>query len=423
MALIHASKYKPRVFPVKGDDTGLGAEIDRAQSITPSIALNREKVKEIGRTDAVGYIKRSPTVGYTLTQYEYGNIEFWQKLINSTTKGNVGQTEIDLDDFKTAYFDIVAYLTDDDDNFKGTVWYPGLRTSGFSLTIGDPQAIIERSFDFVGESAITWQGDNKYFIMVRSEVESGDLSSGNDYDIDLSTRVPVEDPVTADKFMQRVVRIRSGVSTELTAGSSSGEYEYTASATTLTVHGAQIGDIYKVYYTSSTAPATQFTDNDADPAGLTGEDVSIYLYVPGSGKPSASDYLYRLQSVTLEVSFEREDIREIGNKEIVARGARERTVTVTLGRIVDDFTVEEVLSGAVDDFGKLDVQQFSDDMALIIKIYDDNTKANFKYGFLATGLSPTEVNPSVAVNEYHTKETVLECETLKISADSTVLGI
>ena len=423
MALIHASKYKPRIFPIKGDDTGLGSEIDRAQSIDPTIALNREKVNEIGRSDAVGYIKKSPTIGYTLSQYEYGSIEFWQRLVNTTTLGDNGQTEIDLDDFKTPYFDIVAYLTDDDDVFKGTVWYPDLRTSGFSLTIGDPQAIIERSFDFVGEKAIVWQGDNKYFIMVRSEVESGDLSTADDYEIDLSARVPVEDPNTADKFMQRVVRIRASVSSELDEGTDSGEYDYNASATTLTISGAQIGDIYKVYYTSGTAPATMFTDNDTDPAGLTGEDVSIYLYVPESGKPSATDYVYRLQSVTLEVSFEREDIREIGYKEIVARGAREKTVTVTLGRIVDDFTIEEVLSGVADDFGKLDVEQFSDEIALIIKIFDDDTKDTFKYGFLATGLSPTEVSPSVAVNEYHNRENTLEGEVLKISADTSVLGI
>jgi len=419
--MIHSSYYRPRIFPILDDVAD--AEIDRAQAIDPTITLNREKVEEIGRDGAVGYLKKSPTIGYTLTQYEYGNIEFWQKLVNSDVKGAVGEDEIDLADFKTPYFDICAYLTDDDGTFKGTAWYPALRCSGFSITIGDPQAIVERSFDFVGEQARILQGDNKYFIYHRAEVETGDLLTGNDVEIDLSTREPAEDPNTADKYMQRVVRVRSGSSKELSEGSSSEEYEYTPSLKMLTVHEAAIGDVYKIYYTSGTAPATIFSLNDSDVAGIIGDSVSIYLYIPASGKPSASDYIYRLQSVTLDVAFDREDIREIGNKDVVARGITDSTVTVTLGRILEDFTIEEVLAGEAPDFGIIDVENLTDEATLIIKIFDDNTKSSFKYGFKAAGLSPTELRGGASVNEYVTQDNTLEGENLIISADSTKIGI
>ncbi|KKM74085.1 hypothetical protein LCGC14_1403880, partial [marine sediment metagenome] len=178
-----------------------------------------------------------------------------------------------------------------------------------SITIGDPQAIIERSFDFVGENAKQLKGDNKYWIYVKKTVATGELSTADDYDADLSTRAPAEDPNTADKYMQRIIRIRSGSSDELT----SSDYSYVASSTTLTISNAQVGDVYKIFYTSATAPATIFSLNDSDPAGIIADSAEIYLYIPASAEQAgSSDYVYRLQSITLDVSFEIEDLREVG---------------------------------------------------------------------------------------------------------------
>lgn len=410
--MIHSSDYKPRIFSVLGDVAP--AEIDRAQAIDPTVSLNREEAKEIGRKEIVGYIKKSPTVGYRLTQYEYGNIEFWQKLVNTSVKGNDEQEEIDLDDFKTPYFDICAYLTDDDETFRGTVWYPNLRTSGFSLTIGDPDAIIERGFDFVGESAIIWTDANKYFIY-----DEHTAGSASDNVIDLTAKAPAEDPDVAGKYMQRVVRVRSGVSTVLTTD----DYSYSDGSKELTITTIETDDLIKVYYTSATEPDVMFTKNDEDPAGLLADSVSIYLYIPGSGKPSSSDYLYRLQSVTIDVSFDREDQKEIGNKEVVKRGITDKTVAITLGRILEQFTIEEVLRGEGEGYGKIDVSKLSDQITLIVKVFSDNMKDTFKYGFKATGLSPMELRGGAGINAYVEAENSLEGENLIISADVDKLGI
>ena len=66
--MIHSSKYQPKIYPVNGD--GAPVEIDRAQSIDPTVSLNREKIEEIGNSDIVGFVKKSPSVGYRLTQLE-----------------------------------------------------------------------------------------------------------------------------------------------------------------------------------------------------------------------------------------------------------------------------------------------------------------------------------------------------------------
>ena len=125
---IHSSDFKPMIFPYNGDVAP--ANIDRAQSIDPTAATNWEKVEEIGRDGLVGHLKKIPTIGYRLTQYEYGSFEFYQKICNKSA----ATTSITLADFKTSAFDIVAFLTDDESTVIGSLVYPKLRTSGFSWT-------------------------------------------------------------------------------------------------------------------------------------------------------------------------------------------------------------------------------------------------------------------------------------------------
>ena len=416
--MINASEYKPRIVPILGDVDS--AEIDRAQAIDPTVALNREKVEEIGREDVVGYLKKSPTIGYRLTQLEYGSLEFWAKLTNTANKGESGETPITLEDFKTPYFDILAYLTDDDGTFRGTYMYPALRVAGFGITIGDPQARIERSFDLVGESAVIWQGLNKYVVYDKHTVETAEPETNGDVVIDLSvtgTPAPAEDPDNAGVYMIRVVRVRGVVSTVLATS------EYIYATGNLTVHNCVQGDVIKYWYTSAEAPATIFTPNDTDPSALLGDCASVYLYIPATGKPSALDYVYRLQSINFDVKFDREDLREIGNKDVVQRGIKNSTVTANLGRIVEQFTIEEILRGEATGYGKIDVEKLTDQACLIVKVFTDNTKSTFAYGFKMEGMSPTDLKGGATVSEYIKADTTLTGEQLVITADESELGI
>lgn len=411
--MINAKDYKPRIFPIKNDCAP--AEIDRAQNIAPTATLNREKIQEIGREGVVGYIKKSPTVTYRLTQFEYGSIEFYQKLINNDNKGGVGEDAITIDDFKTSYFDIVGYLTDNDGTFVGTVHYPTLRCSGFSINAGSPQDIIERTFDLMGENTLMWQSDNKYFHYQKEDISSDDT----DYVITLDNTA-TEDPTESGKYAIRVVRVDASGNTTVLDKSAG---DYTENSTTITIASVSTGDVIKVYYTSSSAPSVMFTPNNADPDAITGESVSIYLYIPASGKPGSADYLYRLQSATIDVAFDREDLRELGNKDVVQRGISNTTVTVTLGRMLEDFTVEEVLSGEATGFGKLDISELTDNATLIVKFFSDNSKSNFEYGIKIAGLSPTDLDNTVAVDEHVGATNTLEGENLEISEDTSVIGI
>ena len=415
MGLIHASDYDPLIFPLNGDVAP--AEIDRAQSIDPTVSLNREEVNEIGREDGlVGYVQGSPSVAYSLTQYEYGSMEFWRKITN---KADSVQT-ITLNDFKTPAFDIVAYLTDVEGNTVGSLVYPKLRTAGFSISIGDPDAIVERSFDLIGEEAKIYQGDNKYWIYERHEAQSG-----SDDVVDLSVREPAINPDIdvgeADevKYIERVMRVRGSVTTELTVTE---DYTYSSVTKNLTLVSVLTSDVIKIYYTSATVPSQLWIPNDSDAVALKADSVSIYLYIPQSGKPSSSDYVYRLQSATIDVSFDRLDLKEIGNTEVVQRSINDQTVTVTLGRLLDQFTIEEVLRGEAPGYGVIDVEKFTDSASLIIKFFSDSSKQTFTYGMKIDNLSPTEVGNAIAVQEHTNADTTLESKKLTISVDNAELG-
>lgn len=412
--MIHSSKYQPRIYPING--TGSPAEIDRAQSIDPAVSLNRDKIQEIGNTEVVGHVKKAPSVTYRLTQLEYGSMEFWKKICNKADAVNT----LTLEDFKTPTFDISAFLTDDDGTFRGTLLYPKLRTSGFSINIGDPDAIIERSFDLVGEEANVWQGANKYLIYVEHTAGSGD-----DDVIDLSARVPAIDPdvpvgkTDAEKYIYRVVRIRGGASTELDL---SVDATYDTTAKELTIVDVQASDKFKVWHTSATAPATLFVPNTTDADALVANAVSIYLYIPASGSPSSGDYVYRLQSVTIDVTFDRQDVKEIGNKRVVQRGINNNTVSIKLGRILEQFSIEEVLRGEAVGYGKIDVEKLTDNASLIVKIFSDDTKETLLYGFKADKLSPTDLSNGAGINAYVKADNSIEGESLIISSDNAQLG-
>ena len=403
--MIHASKYEPRVIPVFCDSNS--AEIDRLQELTGTSTLNRTKIEEIGRVGLVDWRKATPAVSLTLRQLEYGTLEFWRKLAN---KGDSVVT-IEMTDFKTSAVDIAGYKTDDNGTFLGTIWYPKLRLSGLGLSIGDPDALIERTFTLVGEDEKTLLENNKYLIEKRYA-----LSAGTNVTQTISNPVPIADPDNSGQYLFRVVRIRSGVGTELTHGT-----EWSFDGTDLHINGTtNAGDIVRVVYSAGSyinpidGLTDPFVENDADLSGIVADSVSIFL--------ESSNRVYRLQSVAIDTTFDRFDIREIGNKEVVARGTRDITNRITLGRILEDYSVEEILRGkAGEDYGILDIRELSDELNLIIKVYEDNNKTTFKLGYKFTDLAPVGIDAGIPVNDYVTRGVTLEGEQAFVTSVNAIL--
>jgi hypothetical protein len=275
-----------------------------------------------------------------------------------------------------------------------------LRVNGFSINIADPAATIERSFDLVGED----------YKMIDSNYLSYETATAAG-----ATTIIVLDPVpilyTATDYIFRVLRVRSGVVSELEETT---DWTFAAPAT-VTVTGGVAGDILKVYYPSATAYTTTWTDNDVDPDLLLAEYAEISLKV-GTGTR-----IYRLQSVGIDVAFDRADYKEIGNSEVVQRGVNNKTVTIALNRFAEDFALEDILASDTT-YPYIDPSNFAEDIQMQVKIYGEKAHTNFKMGFLITGLSPTTIGTTQDIEAYNQRTCNLESDNLKISDHETEIA-
>lgn len=398
--MIHFTKDIIRLDPIGSSQTG--DNLDRIQRCAISNNLNREKIKEIGRSTndgLVGYKKKMPEIRADLTQFELGNMEIYKWLANKST---VPQT---LSDYNTPISTLSRYKTDDNGTFLGTLVFPKTRVAGFGWNISAPDANIERSFNLVGDTEYILQGVNKYFITKKKTLATGDIGSGNVASFVISDPFPVQFPDDSTYIMY-AYRIRSGVTTELVLTT---DYTYTNGTHTMTVDDSQAGDVICYAYSAGSyiAGVDLFTDNDTDPVCIGGESVSIYLNV--------SNYMYKLNSASVDVSLDRQDIGEIGNRFIVARGVRSKTVSCNIGRYLDSNLYETLLAGVASTYGRIDSYLYASNASLVVKFYSDYTKTTFKYGFKASGLSPVTLNKEIAIDDYAKRDLVLEGESLTVS--------
>lgn len=405
--MIRYSSVFPQAIPA--NTVGGQVQIDRIQSTGATNTLNRTPNKEVGRDGTIDYSAGVPNVAYTISQNDYNDIAIFRVLGGKTT-GSVS-----LSDFRTPITDIVWYMVDDNGTALGTMWYPKLRCSGFSITASDPDSKIERSFDVVGEGAVAFQGNNKYLIAKTEIANTGELVS-TDWSIVLNDPAPVESPVTADKYIYRVTRIRSGVATDLAEGSGTSQWEYVSGTTTLTVHNAVVGDYYKIFYTATTyGTGDYWTNNDVDPGAVQAYNISMWI---GSG----SNALTRVQSCTIDVTFERADVGEIGNKEKVVYGVNSNTVTLTLPRKLEDYVLDAILQGESTSFGEIDIQNYLSTIDFVMKVYTDSTKTTFAWGLKISNLSPTETSQNVEIDGYVDYGMTLESESMVISESESDLA-
>jgi len=394
--MIHSKMCKPRAFP--WNSARAPEQIDRLQNITGDLTLNKEKVYEIGRVGKLGFKQGTPSFAYSATQFEYGSMAFWYDLANKATPGGAPY-DIDLDDLVETQMDIAAFLTDDNSTFRGTILFPGLRVSGFSINIADPAATIERSFKLIGEDYKMLDGN--YF-----SYEQGIAAAPGDKAIALD---PVPILYAATSYIFRVLRVRAGVVSELMYGTGTDQYEYD-NIDTVTVHNCLVSDLVKVYYPSATAYTTTWTDNDVDPDLLLAEYSEIRL------KVGTSTRIYRLQSVGIDIAFDRADYKEIGNSEVVQRGVNNKTVTVALNRFSENFALEDILASDTT-YPYIDPRNFAENIQMQVLIYNNKAHTgDIKIGYLITGLSPTTIGTSQAVETYQQRTVNLESDNLKISS-------
>jgi len=403
------TQYKPRYIPYLGDVDW--CQINRAQNLDPSSDFPSEKLEELGTDGKLGDIKETSVIGCSLTQREHDSLDFYLALANKASGDSVT-----LADFAASAGDICTYLTNKDDEIVSTLWYPRQRLVSLGLSIGDPKAIVDRSFTFTGEDALILQTTNKYLIFKKYTVESGEAGSGVDVEITLDDPIAVENPDKAGKFMLRVTKYT--LATEETAELVEGT-DYTSTADTLTVTTeCAVGDVIKYYYSSAswvTTPALPFITNELLANAIRAN--SVVLYLGSAGR------LHKVQSASLSVDLSREDILEIGSEDIVERSVLDNAVSVDLGKLLDtDMSLEEILRGNTT--GILDSKNYVSDLTFMIAVYSDSTHETFKLGYKVTNMTPGSARPGTgAIGANVDSGVTLKSDNLLITTKASDLGL
>jgi hypothetical protein len=148
---------------------------------------------------------------------------------------------------------------------------------------------------------------------------------------------------------------------------------------------------------------------------LLAEYAEIYLKV-GTGTR-----IYRLQSVGIDVAFERADYKEIGNSEVVQTGVKNKTVTISLNRFSEDFSLEDILASDTT-YPYINPRDFAENIQLMVKIFGEKEHTNFKIGYLMTNISPTTVGTSQTIEDYNQRTNALETDNLRISDEESEIS-
>jgi len=402
--ILHASASKPRVYPWNG--LSVPQDIDRVQSLSGGVNQPSELVYELGRKEKVCTDLKILENSTSLTQLEYGEVDFYLALANKLSLPSGGLTLSDFDDAKV---DIISV---NKDKFAGTVettlWLPKLSLNSIALNIANADSRIERTFDFGGDFFKMLKNANKIYMQNTFTVTSG-YSNASFLKV-IGDPAPVQDPNTA-VYIQRVLRVRSGVTTEMKLTTN---YTWTNATTTLNILSATSGDVYKVTYTTGTfGTGGDYTAlNDVDLCYITADSVTITLQ---SGVGTIVE-LDRLTGFNLTSTLKRISEGVIGLKEKLLKDVESYETKISLNGRVKDAKIEEVLMGqAGNSWGIIDPDEFKTDIKLRVKIYEDSTKTTFKLGYKVDGLSFADTKQDATANSFWTEGINLTSDNLRIS--------
>ena len=386
---------------------------DRVQNFSVSINQPQEKLYELGRLAKMATDKDKLEASVSITQYEYGTMDSFLQLAGLSALPSGG---LDIEDFDVARTDFISPgKTEYGGTLEQTLWVERLSLDSLSIGINSDER-IERSFELSGNYCKIAREGNKYVIFVSDTVASG--VSGN-YVIDVSDPAPVVDPNNAGVYILKVYRIRSGVATELDLTT---DYTYNNSTKEITIISGLAADNYRVWYTAASYGSA------GDPQAL--NDVDDY-YLPADyatvtiddGTHTAVE-LDKLTSLSIDATLNRIGEGAIGTSENLFNDVEDYDVSVSLGGFVKNYPIQEALMlQAGQSHGLLDYT-LMDEVAVVVKVYEEVAKSTFLIGYKITGLELSDDAPAnFSANEFGDSTITLNSDNLTISTTEGDLAV
>jgi hypothetical protein len=400
----HASAVKPISIPMLADVNT--DNWDRVQTFTPATTQPQEKLYEIGRKVSMATDKQTLEATLSITQLEYGKIDSFLQLAGLSAEPGSGLELSDFDDGRT------DFMLPGKDVYGGTLeqtlWLEKMSLDSFELAINAEERLV-RTFGLSGDFCKIARYANKYLIFKTNDAPSG--TSGS-YAIVLSDPAPVADPNNAGVYILKVVRIRSGVATELNLTT---DYTWTNGTTTLTILSALTSDHFRIWFTAGSygSSGDPTALNDVDDYYLSAENVTVTLD-DGTHTPVE---LTKLTALSIASTLNRLSLGAIGTDEKIFRDVENYEVTIRLDGYVKDSTIQEILmKQAGQNWGIIDYSLF-DKADLVVKVFDDANKTNFVIGYKVTGCEFSDDSPDYNANENSTEGISLAADNLLITED------
>lgn len=400
----HGSAVKPISIPMLADVTP--DNWDRVQTFTPATTQPEEKLYEIGRRASMTTDKQTLEATLSITQLEYGKIDSFLQLAGLSAEPGSGLELNDFDDGRTDF-----YLPGKDvygGTLEQTLWLEKMSLDSFELAINAEERLV-RTFGLSGDFCKIARYGNKYLIFKTNDAPSG--TSGS-YAIVLSDPAPVADPNNAGVYILKVVRIRSGVATELNLTT---DYTWTNGTTTLTILAALAGDQYRIWYTAASygTSGDPAVLNDSDDYYLGAENVTVTL----KDSTHTAVELDKLTALSIAATLNRLSLGAIGSDEKIFRDVDTYEVAIRCDGFVKNSTIQEILmQQAGQSWGIIDYSLF-DEVELVVKIYEDATKSTFVIGYKCTGCTFNDDSPDYNANANSTEGISLNSDNLLITED------
>ena len=353
------------------------------------VSQGTEDVYIVGQADKCGTEKDIPEGTTPCTQLERGEIQSFLHLANLNAEPSGG---LQLTDFSSARTDIFGYVREDErGTIEATVWMPDTAIDSFSLSV-DADSRLVRTFSFINENKRVMAGANKYGI--HKVFTAGSGVSGS-FVMDVSDPAPVVNPHVSGEFILRIDRTRSGT---LTTDIST--WSYDDGAEEITVTDALADDVYNVYYSAgSFGTGGDPTTVDSDPQCFLKAEYVTVLISDGTTEVE----LDNITSISFDASISRLNEATVGTTTKI-KDIDETPVTISVsGRAKSDFSVEKAFMGTLNSSDLLsDVNSFTENVRVTIKIYDSAAKTTFLLGYQIDNLAFNDDSFAVAANEFAT---------------------
>ena len=329
-----------------------GKQLNRVTAFGATGTLSKEEVFELGNSKIIEIVEDSPDVSMTIDANEYGSVETLFALANKATGNEIKFSEV----FENAQVPIWNYVKETE----------GSETMFAQLMIGAVLTNYSANFSTDGNSteSFSLNADNKYWLRgdgVHIKKVYADLEEEEE---EWMWNAPVGYPIK--KIMSVELNGRVLSSSEYTIASEM------ASVVSVNIPNTDSEDsVYFVVAGKGANDSDNFSEVKPNQDTFTNTikrrgHIEVYLY-----NEEEEIKVTPAQSVSIDVSLNREDIPALGFKRFYDRPlALPIDVTASIDVIFTDLDLFAELVGADSGEDVLSLDGFRNDLGLRVKIYD-----------------------------------------------------